>query len=361
MAKRGVTMIITRPYAETDNATLLEIEKLCPQGDDRCALGVDKKGNILARYDMYDNWKVLVAEVDGMVIGWIGWTVKDDPLKRTKYVYLTEVMVHPNFRGKGVATNLINKVEIDAKQRGADHVYCFIYEPNLTSKSLFEEAGYSEKAVLWQCALMVYKKAGISQEYSIKNPEREDLQEVVQMINKYNESHAHFVPFAKESFEAYASGIPAYGLNNFWVAKKGGEIVACAGIWDSSYLADLYYAREPAALKAMGKIFSVLGRFIKLPKIAPEGANFNFRMTADYAFDPEYPEAMQDLIGFLNNRLLEAKVDCLLHVTDPEDMSFEIIKRMKPQIEKWSAYTKALNGDPASYRPFYVDVRDIIP
>ena len=93
---------------------------------------------------------------------------------------------------------------------------------------------------------MIYRKFDMSQEYSIENPGREDLQ---------------------ESFEAYVSGIPAYGLKNFWVAKKGGEIVACAGLWDCSYFADLYYAREPAALKAMGRIFSLLGRLIKLPNI----------------------------------------------------------------------------------------------
>ena len=57
-------MITTRPFEETDNAVLLEIEKQCPQGDEKCALGVDKK-DIIARYRMYDNWKVLVAEYDG--------------------------------------------------------------------------------------------------------------------------------------------------------------------------------------------------------------------------------------------------------------------------------------------------------
>ena len=114
---------------------------------------------------------------------------------------------------------------------------------------------------------MIYRKVGISQEYSIENPGREDLQEVAHLINKYNKSYAHFSPFTAESFEAYVSGIPAYGLNNFWVAKKGGEILACAGLWDCSYFADLYYAREPAAMKAMGRIFSLLGRLIKLPNI----------------------------------------------------------------------------------------------
>ena len=74
-------MITIRPFAETDNEALLQIEKLCPQGDDKCALGVDKKGDISARYKMYDNWKMLVAEDEGRIAGWIGWTVKQDPVR----------------------------------------------------------------------------------------------------------------------------------------------------------------------------------------------------------------------------------------------------------------------------------------
>ena len=353
-------MITIRPFAETENEALLQIEKLCPQGDDKCALGVDKKGDISARYKMYDNWKMLVAEDEGRIAGWIGWTVKEDPVRAISYAYLAEVMVHPNSRRKGVASKLISEAERDVREREVDHVYCFIYEPNRASKSLVQGLGYEEKAMLSQCALMIYRKVGISQEYSIENPEREDLQDVAHLINKYNKSYAHFSPFTAESFEAYVSGIPAYGLNNFWVAKKGGEIVACAGLWDCSYFADLYYAREPAAMKAMGQIFSLLGRLIKLPNIPREGARFNFRMMANYAFEPDFQEAMQDLIGFLNNRLLEARVDCLLHVIDPEDISFEVIKRMKPQIEKWSVYAKAYSGGPANFHPFYVDARDLI-
>ncbi|MBN1236083.1 MAG: GNAT family N-acetyltransferase [Methanotrichaceae archaeon] len=346
-------MITIRPFAETDNEALLQIEKLCPQGDDKCALGVDKKGDISARYKIYDNWKMLVAEDEGKVAGWIGWAIKEAPVKKAKYAYLAEVMVHPSSQRKGVASMLISEAENDIKDKGADHAYCFIYEPNRASKYLFQGLGYAEKAMLWQCALMVYKKAVISHEYSIENPGREDLQEVALLVNEYNKSRTHFSPFTAESFEAYVNGIPAYGLNNFWVAKRGDEIMACAGLWECSYFADLYYFREPAAMKAMGRIFAAMGRLIKLPKIPLEGAHFNFRLIANHAFNPDYPEAMQDLVGFLSNRLLEARVDCLLHVVSPEDMSFAIIKGMKPQIEKWSVHVKGLNGGDANISSFY--------
>ncbi|AAM03651.1 TPA: GNAT family N-acetyltransferase [Methanosarcina acetivorans] len=103
-------MISIRPFNEADNKSMLEIERLCPQGEETCALGVDKK-DIIARYKMYDNWNVLVAEVDGKIAGWIGLTVKPTHGREEKYAYLPEVMVHPAFRKKGVATKLVEEAE----------------------------------------------------------------------------------------------------------------------------------------------------------------------------------------------------------------------------------------------------------
>lgn len=192
-------MITTRPFKETDNALLLEIEKQCPHGDEKCALGVDKK-DIIARYKMYDNWRVLVAEYDGDVAGWIGWTVKHDPVRKSKYAYLAEVMVRPESRGKGVATTLVNAAEKEAKEHGAYHIYCYIYEPNWASKSLFQGLGYSKMVPTQQCAISVYRRADVSQEVSIEHPDTKDVQDIVNLINDYNINKTHFVPFTADGF-----------------------------------------------------------------------------------------------------------------------------------------------------------------
>ena len=108
---------------------------------------------------MYDNWNVLIAEDDGDIAGWIGWTVKQDPIRKSKYAYLAEVVVRPESPGKGVATTLVSEAEKDAKEHGADHIDCYIYEPNRASKSLFPDLGYSEMVPIQQCAVSVYRKA----------------------------------------------------------------------------------------------------------------------------------------------------------------------------------------------------------
>ena len=121
--------------------------------------------------------------------------------------------------------------------------------------------------------------------------------EVLSLIKEYNSGLIHFVPFTAQAFESRLKSIPSYGLDNFWVVRdEDNKIAACAGLWDSSMLADLYYAREPTIMKVMKSVFGALSHIMKVPKITAEGEHFNFLYIADYAFDKGRPDAMLTLL-----------------------------------------------------------------
>lgn len=88
-------MVLTRPFIYSDNEALLNIEKLSPQGNDKLAIVTDFSPDITARYELYDNWKIMVAEEQEKPVGYVGWTVKHGPLE--VYVYMAEIMVDPLF------------------------------------------------------------------------------------------------------------------------------------------------------------------------------------------------------------------------------------------------------------------------
>ncbi len=354
-------MISIRPFNESDNQKMLEIERLCPQGDQNCALGVDKK-DIIARYKMYDNWNVLVAEEEGEIAGWIGLTVKPTPERNGKYAYIIEVMVHPAFRRAGVATKLVKEAEEKALEMGSSYTYGYIYESNGASKSLFGKLGYSRMRDIKIPAIATYKKSDISPEYSIKPLDKKNIVDAVSLINEYNSGFTHFMPFTDQTFETRLKLIPFYGLENFWAARdKNNKIEACAGLWNSSKLADLYYAREPAAMKLMRSILGILSYVTKVPKIPAEGEHFKMFYIADYAFDRRQPEAMLALLKYLSNLSIDRKQDYLNTATDPEDALLSVMKKLKPQIEIWSIFAKSFEGDLPIFSPFYTDIRDMIP
>jgi ribosomal protein S18 acetylase RimI-like enzyme len=371
-------MVHIRPFEEGDTARLLAIEKLCPHGNEQCAVGVDKKSSVTARYALYDNWNVLVAEADdeaeaeageGEVGGWIGWTVKHSPTQQEPYVYLAEVMVHPDFRRKGVATSLVNEAEQCAHETGASHLYCYIYGPNDASKALFERLGYSSMRTLKSCALTAYKKATIAEEqYTIERVTTRDIPAVVRLINDYYAGYAHFAPYTPEGFASYLTGITGYGLEQFWVAREqeadGGNVVACAGLWDWSALAEMCYTNEPRLWKVMRALYGFLSLFGRMPRIPAEGEFFRVYFMTDYAFEPDHAAAMSALINALNNVVLDANRDFFVANLDPDDPLLDVLKKFKPQIDTWQIYAKALGPEgelelPA-FSPFYVDIRDCI-
>lgn len=354
-------MISIRPFKDTDNQSMLKIEKLCPQGDENCALGVDKR-DIIARYKMYDNWNVLVAEENGKIAGWIGWTVKSSSERKDPYVYITEIMVHPAFQRAGIGTKLLNMVEEKAQEMKSSYVYCYIYEPNRASRSLFDKMGYSNVRDIKTSAIATYKKSDVSPKYLTKPINKKDFNEVVGFINKYYSRFSHFVPFTGQSFEARLKFIPSYGSENFWVTKdEDNKIIACAGLWDNTKLANLYYAREPKIMKIMGSVLGALSYITKVPKIAAEGEYFNLLYIVDYAYDNERPDALLSLLKYLCNSSIDKRQDYLMTVLDPEDPIFEVMRKLKPQIETWSIFAKSFERNLPSFSPFYVDIRDMIP
>ena len=354
-------MISIRPFKDADNQSMTEIEKLCPQGDENCAIGVDKR-DVIARYKMYDNWNVLVAEEDGKIAGWIGWTVKSTPERKDPYIYITEIMVHPAFQRVGIATKLLNKAEEKAQEMKSSNVYCYIYESNRASRSLFHKMGYSNVRDIKTLAIATYKKSDVTSKYLTRPIEKKDFNEVVGLINKCYSGFAHFVPFTGQSFEARLKSIPSYGSENFWVTRdENNKIVACAGLWDNTKLANLYYAREPKIMKLTKSVLGALSYITKVPKITAEGEYFNLLYIADYAYDKERPDALLTLLKQLCNRSIDKKQDYLMTALDPDDSTYKVMRMLKPQIETWSIFAKSFEGNLPTFSPFYVDIRDMIP
>jgi hypothetical protein len=224
----------------------------------------------------------------------------------------------------------------------------------------------SENSVIltWGCSNHVrypaYKKANIAQKFEIERINKNDLPDVVSLINDYYAGRAHFVPYTPESFESYVNGIPAYGLENFLVVKDEGKIVACAGLWDWSVLGKMRYTKEPHIWKIMRGVLGFLSLFGKMPKIPAEGEYFKGHYVTDHAFEPKSSDAMSNLIRYFNNLLLDAKRDFFVAQLDPNDPLFGIIKKFKPQIDTWHVFAKAFERELPEFSPLYIDIRDCI-
>lgn len=352
-------MVLLRPFREEDNAILLEIEKLCPQGNDKIAEAMDKSPDAIARYRLYDKWEVFVAEEKEKVVGWIGWTLKQNT-NGEKYGYITEVIVHPEFQRRGIATKLTKKAETNLKENGALYVYCYVFEANDASNVLFVKNEYIDIGKMQIQAISVYKKAKVAPGFSIRHAGKDDIEGIVNLINSYYAGNSHFVPYTAESFETHINNIPGYGLDKLWIALSDDRIMACAGLWDISALAKIYYAKEPASMRILALVFNFLDRFTSMPKIPEENELFVTTYITDYAFIPEGSDAMSNIIKYLNNIVFESQRCFIVALLTPDDPMVQIIKKSKSMVETWNIFAKSFDGRSVNLKPLYLDIRDFI-
>ena len=90
---------------------------------------------------------LLVAEVDGEIVGWAGWAGYDDPAEHYAGVGECAVYVARDARRKGVAAALLEGLADEAPKAGLHKLIAKIFTANAASIELFRGAGYREVGV----------------------------------------------------------------------------------------------------------------------------------------------------------------------------------------------------------------------
>ncbi|WP_066638321.1 ribosomal protein S18-alanine N-acetyltransferase [Desulfolucanica intricata] len=83
----------------------------------------------------------IVALVDNQVVGYAGmWVVIDE-------AHITNVAVHPNYRGKQIGESLMKQMFIRAALRGAAKMTLEVRRSNEPAKRLYTQMGFKEYGV----------------------------------------------------------------------------------------------------------------------------------------------------------------------------------------------------------------------
>lgn len=97
-----------------------------------------------------------------------------------------------------------------------------------------------------------------------------------------------------------------------------------------------------------------------MPKIPAEGEILKPQYLTDHAFELKKPDAMLNLIAYINNALIDTKRDIFVAIQSPNDPIFEITRKSNPSIDIFNLYAKPITGELPKFSPFYLDIRDAI-
>jgi L-amino acid N-acyltransferase YncA len=88
--------------------------------------------------------QLLVAERDGRVLGWAGWTGYDDPASYYAGIAECAVYVGREARGRGVGAELLEGLAEEAPKFGVHKLLAKIFTTNEPSIALFRRCGFRE-------------------------------------------------------------------------------------------------------------------------------------------------------------------------------------------------------------------------
>ncbi|MCR5577380.1 MAG: GNAT family N-acetyltransferase [Oscillospiraceae bacterium] len=93
-----------------------------------------------------DRYCTFVAEEDGLVVGFITMVEVlsiDDP---DGYIKMNGIAVRPEYRHRGIAQQLTERVELEARERGASSVGVATSFKRSGSQALLDKLGYTKSA-----------------------------------------------------------------------------------------------------------------------------------------------------------------------------------------------------------------------
>ena len=149
-----MTDIIIREARKSDLLTIrkLTLELIEAMGNTE---GIDIKliaencQNLLSEANSH----ILVAEIGGVVVGFVNFTTRKTILHRGLSGLIDEIIIAKNYRGKGLGKQLLSSAIEKSRQLGCCEVEVSTEKINVKAREFYRQCGFMERGVFFEIDL----------------------------------------------------------------------------------------------------------------------------------------------------------------------------------------------------------------
>jgi len=149
-----MTEILTREAKASDLLTIrnLTLELIEAIGDTE---GIDIKlitensQNFLSEANSH----IIVAEIEGVVVGFVNFTTRTTILHRGLSGLIDEFIVAKSYRGNGIGRRLLSSTIRKSRQLGCCEVEVSTEKTNIEAREFYRQCGFTERGILFEIDL----------------------------------------------------------------------------------------------------------------------------------------------------------------------------------------------------------------
>ena len=149
-----MTDIIIREARESDLLTIrkLTLELIEAMGNTE---GIDIKliAENCQNFLSEANSHILVAEIGGVVVGFVNFTTRKTILHRSLSGLVEELIIAKSYRGKGIGRQLLSSAIEKSRQLGCCEVEVSTEKINIKAKEFYGQCGFMERGILFEIDL----------------------------------------------------------------------------------------------------------------------------------------------------------------------------------------------------------------
>jgi ribosomal protein S18 acetylase RimI-like enzyme len=146
--------ILIREARESDLLTIRELtlELIEAMGNTEgidIKLIAENRQNLLSE----DNSHILVAEIEGVVVGFVNFTTRKTILHRGLSGLIDEIIVAKSYRGKSLGKQLLSSAIEKSRQLGCCEVEVSTEKINIKAREFYRQCGFTERGMFFEIDL----------------------------------------------------------------------------------------------------------------------------------------------------------------------------------------------------------------
>jgi hypothetical protein len=227
----GVTEI--RQATPADNDALIDLERHAPLDLGDRTVVFDRSPNYFAHQEMQEHGHVMVAEDEGRLIAAVAGAWRDVMIDgtRRRLLYVHQGRTLPERRREHVATDLVIRSFLLAKEEGVETPYWLISPDNSTSLAFNRQVEVESWPVEGRIdGFDVSARRPADQRVGAVGPN--DLPRVLELVNATHNGREMFLPYTMESLQRRLQQCGSYSWQQWRGYRSQQGLVAVAGMWD---------------------------------------------------------------------------------------------------------------------------------